>query len=180
MQSILFESPVWLGMVGFACAGVAGYFWSQTGSKPAGIIAAVLALLTVVGVIVNVQVDTDRETIGKLLDEAAAKVEANDHDGVMAYLHPSAGPAVGRVRAELDQLNFSDARVTRIKNITVNWDNSPPTALAEFNAVAKVSTQGFSGNAARFVKVYFHHKDGRWLVTDYEHSSPTDGFQRNE
>ncbi|GAB5405805.1 MAG: hypothetical protein Aurels2KO_40360 [Aureliella sp.] len=179
MESILFESPVWLGMVGFACAAVAGYFWSQTGSKPALISAIVLAVLTIVGVMVNLAVDTDRETISKLLDEAALKLKANDHDAVLDYLHPAAGGAVQRAKAEIARFEFSDARVTRIKDITVNWENSPPTALAEFNAVVKVSTQGFSGNAARFVKLYFHRKDDRWLVVDYEHASPTEGFKRD-
>lgn len=179
MESVLFESPVWLGMVGFACAGVAGYFWSQTGSRPALVTAVVLAVLTTIAVMVNIAVDTDRETISKLLDSAAAKVQANDHDAVLAYLHPAAGDAVQRAKAEMSRLEFTEARVTRIKDISVNWDNSPPTALAEFNVVAKVSTQGFAGTVPRFVKLYFHYKDDRWLVVDYEHSAASDGFKRD-
>lgn len=180
MESFFLESPIWLGMTGGVIVAIAGYVWSQTGAKSALIATAGLLAVTILLVMVNIQIDTERESVTKLLHEIAAYVEANEYETVIGFIHEAAGDAVSRAKAELENIEFSDARVTRIKDITVNNSTSPPTAIAEFNAVAKLSSRGFSGTVPRFLKVYFRRVNDRWLIYDYEHDAPQAGFQRDE
>lgn len=179
MASFFLESPIWLGMTGGVIVAIAAYVWSQTGAKSALFAAAGLLVLTILLVMINIQVDTERESVTKLLHEIAAHVEANEYEKVFSFMHEAAGSAVSRARSELENIEFTDARVTRIKDITVNNSTTPPTAIAEFNAVAKLSTRGFAGTVPRFLKVYFRRVDDRWLIYDYEHDAPQAGFQRD-
>ncbi len=177
MIQFLLESPVSIVIVGFSCAILAGFIWTQTGSKPAAITAVTLALLTLGLVVFSLQVETDRERITRMLDEVANALQRNDRDFVLSHIHPQAATTVQRAKAELPRYNFSEARVTRIKSIMVDASRQPETAVAEFNVLVALTVEGFNGRVPRFVKLYLAKHEGRWLVRDYEHAEPTAGFR---
>ncbi len=179
MLEILLEHPLAIALCGLASVIVAFFIWLQTAHK-AGLVAAIAFLaLTVILVWTSISIETERESIEVLLSEIANAVEANDHDRVLSYIHPNALEGERRARAELPRYEFREARITRIKDITVNSGTRPETAIAEFNVVVNVQTGGYDGKAARFLRVYLMKQEGRWLVRDYEHFDVRAGFSNS-
>lgn len=178
MVQLILESPISIGLSGLCAAGLAGFIWTQSGHKAAAWSALVLLLLTLGLIVVSVQTETDQEKITRMLHEVAGALERNDHDFVLSHIHPQAAATVQRAKSELPHYNFTEARVTRIKTITVDDSRKPETAVAEFNVVVALTFEGFSGKVPRFVKLYLAKQNGRWLVRDYEHAEPTAGFRQ--
>jgi hypothetical protein len=178
MSALFFESPIWLVLCGGFVVAVASYFWTQTGNRTAAYTAVAALAMTVILTIVNVQVETTREAVARLLDEVAEELAANDLDAVYSHIHPDAASLEQRARAELQNFKFYQAKVTRIKEITVSDSSVPAKVVAEFNAFVEVETQGQKVGVPRFVKVFFSEKDGQWLVTDYEHYDASQGFRK--
>ena len=177
MFEYLLESPFSIGIVGGSCAVLAGFLWTQTGNKAAAVTAAMLALLTLGLVALSVTVETDRERITRMLNEVASALQRNDRSFVLSNIHPKAAATVQRAKTELPRYNFSEARVTRIKSITIDTTSQPETAIAEFNVIVALTFDGYSGKVPRFIKLYLAKHEGRWLVRDYEHAEPTAGFR---
>lgn len=177
MQQLFLESPWTIAVSGLVVVVACVVVWIQTGHRVAVACAALGSLITLLLLAICIQIETDREAIKRTINEVAEAIEQNDHARVFSYIHPGAGEGIARARAELPQYEFSDARVTRVKSISVNQETSPPTALAEFNVVVAVRRSGQNVKVARFVKVYFMQENGRWLVRDYEHFEPTAGFR---
>jgi hypothetical protein len=175
---LILESPIAIGIGGLCAAGLAGFFWTQTGHKAAAWIAIVLLILTLGLIAVSVQVETEQEKITHLLHDVAGALQRNDREYVLSHIHPHAAATVQQAKSELPHYNFTEARVTRIKSITVDDSRKPETAVAEFNVVVALTFEGFSGKVPRFVKLYLTKQDGRWLVRDYEHAEPTAGFRQ--
>lgn len=177
MLEFILEHPLMLALAGAAAVGLAVFIWLQTAHRAALQASIALGLLTIVLVVLSLQVETDREAIRRTLDEVADALERNDFEFVYSYMHPNAEAGVQRARGELPNYTFSEARVTRVKEIQVNHTTTPNTAIAEFNVFVKVGTQGQSFNVPRFVKIYFMKRGERWMVRDYEHFEPTAGFR---
>lgn len=175
----MFENPVWIIVGGgFLVAGGA-YFWIQSGKKYALYITAAIAVITVLLLLINIQVETPREKIKSTLNELAAALKNNQFETIFGHIHPNAQPSVISAKTEVQKYEFSDARITRIKDISVNTDSNPPTAVAQFNATVHAQFQTFNGRVPRFVKLYFMKRDGRWLITDFEHFDATKGFRED-
>lgn len=181
MLTLLLENPIWIGLTGVLFSCMAIVLWTQLPDRKSQRIAFVSALvlsgLTIFLVVLNILVQTERERIEDTLHTVSAALEKNDLPTVYSYIHPNATEGLQRAKGELPQYHFNDARVTRIKDIQVNLDTKPNTAVAEFNVVVDVNVGQNKGRAARFVRVYFMQRDGRWLVRDYEHFEPTAGFR---
>lgn len=178
MIQFVLENPFVLGAGGLCAAGLAGFLWTQSGSKAAGWAAIALFLLTFLLVVVSVQVQTDQERISHMLHDVAAALQRNDHTYVLSHIHPQASETVQRAEKELPRYKFTEARVTRIKAITVDSTRKPETAVAEFNVIVALTVDGYQGQVPRFVKLYLAKQGDRWLVRDYEHSEPTAGFRQ--
>ena len=173
MRELLFEHPLMIVVGGIALAGLAIFLWVQTAKKEMLYGGIVLLVLTALLAAVSLQVVTDRERIIQILDEVAVALENNDYETVYAAIHPNSQEGVQRAKAELPNYTFKEARVTRVREISVNRDSTPPTAIAIFTVVVDVAANGQSYRVPRLVKIYFRERDGRWLVHDYEHTHPT-------
>ena len=177
MQQFILENPLWLGVGGLFVALLAGFLWTQTGSRSAGLTALLAVGLTALLVVVSVRVETDREQVRRTIQEVAEAVEANDLKRVTSYIHPNAAEGVARAEQELPQYRFREARMTRLKSILVNSSSTPPTAVAEFHVIVDLEVEGQHARIPRFVKAYFVKDQGRWQVRDYEHFDVGVGFQ---
>ena len=181
MQALLLENPLVPLIVGLCVAAIAIVIWTQVDQRQIqrfSIATAIVTLLvTVLLVVISLQVETDREEIESTLHRVADALQRNDFETVYTYIHPNAAEGLQHAKAELPRFKFSDARVTRIKDIIVNYDTQPKTAIAEFNVVVDISFEQYSGRAPRFVRAYFMERDGRWLVRDYEHFEASAGFR---
>jgi hypothetical protein len=126
-------------------------------------------VLTVAGVLVERFVVTEREEVEAVVDGLAAALEANDVEGVMQYLSPSAEHTRSRARWAMGQIIVLDTGVRHLE-ITINRLTSPTTAEIRFDGTIRYDYKnpGIGRNfyAARFV-VLLEQQDGRWLVTDH-------------
>jgi type II secretory pathway pseudopilin PulG len=181
VQALLLENPLVPLIVGLCVTAIAIVVWTQVDQRlvqRVSLATAIIALLvTVLLVTLSLQIETDREKIESTLHRVADALQRNDFETVYTYIHPNATEGIQRAKTELPRYKFSDARVTRIKDIIVNSDTQPRTAIAEFNVVVNVSFEQFSGRAPRFVHAYFMERDGKWLVRDYEHFEASAGFR---
>ena len=178
MSEFLFENPVTIAVTGAALTVVAAITWIKGGYAAALYSALALFLLTILLVILNLQIQTDREKVEVVMSQVASAVQRNDLQAVLQHVHPSRSPGLNRAKSELPSYKFSEARITGIKKIEVNSDTNPPTAIAEFNVSVSLVARGQPfDRIPRFVRCYFLREGDRWLVTDYEHFEPTYGFR---
>lgn len=178
MAALFFESPVTIAVTGFALVVMALITWINGGYKSALYTAVGLALLTMLLLMISLQVKTDREQISAVLTEVADAVHQNDLDKVLMYIHPGAVAGVRRVKSELPNYQFTEARITGVKSIRAERKTNPPSAIAEFNVAVSLSGQGAQANGIRrFVRCYFLYSDGRWRVNDYQHYDVSAGFR---
>ena len=178
MLEILFEHPVIVGAIGALTVAVAIFLWIQTAKSAALWTASGLLLATILAVWLSVSITTDRERLTQVLYDCASALQENDIDGVCSFIHPNAASGVQHARSELPRYEFSAARVTRIKDISVNDDTTPRTAIAQFNVYVEVNAMGQKFKVPRFVKVYFMLHNDEWRVHEYEHFDPQEGFRR--
>ncbi len=74
------ENPIWLGGGGLLLAGATFMGWVQTGHKAALWGAIVIAVLTIVGVVILMRIETEKEKIETMLHHMAHDLETNDFD----------------------------------------------------------------------------------------------------
>lgn len=178
MLQVLFESPLTVGMVGVVAAGIALVLWIQAGMRAALPVSIGLALLTVALCAISLQVETDREKIQQLLQQAAQAVQQNNLAALKALIHPAAEAGVRQAEAELPQYHFTEARITGIKSIRVDRLTEPPSAVAEFNVAVSVTAGGLEARGARrFVRVFLLEQAGEWLLHGYEHFDVAQSFR---
>lgn len=178
MFEALLSNPIWIIGLGSLIIVLSVICWTQIadpiGQKISFRIAIFAFLLTAILTAVSFQIETDHERITNTLRTAATAIEENDVARVLTYVHPGAADLKQRAEAVFESFHFEDARVTRIKEITINQDTTPPTAIVEFNVVVELER---FGRVPRFVKAYFAKKDDKWLIQDYEHFDATEGFK---
>lgn len=172
MQTILYEQPWIIGVAGGVVVAVSLFVWLQLASRVGLYVGVVAAAITFCLILLNIQIVTDREQITRVLYEVATALRENDQEKVFAHIHPNAVTAVQRARAELPNYKFSDARVTQIRDISVTANTPPPTAVATFMVVVDVGLNQMQYKGPRLIRVYFMQRDGKWLVRDYQHTSP--------
>ena len=177
MYQLFFEDPAWLVGIGLGVVGVATFFWLQLRSRATGFATIGLTILFTLLVVLNIQVMTTRERLESILDELTSALGDNDHDTVIAYLHPNAQPSVVQAKNLMLYNELTYARINRIKDIAVNLETTPPTAVIQFNATVGLDYGGRVMDIRRFVKLYMMEREGKWLVRDLEHFEPTAGFR---
>jgi divalent metal cation (Fe/Co/Zn/Cd) transporter len=177
MQEFFLESPYLLAASGLVVVLASLVFWTQTGQRTGIYVAVITSAITVALVLVNLQVETNREQILRTIDEVAAALRTNDFERVYSYIHPGAAAGVMHAKSELPKYRFSEARRTRLNSIEINRAASPVSAIAEFNVLVGIEAEGQKFRVPRFVRVYFVQQGDRWLVRDYEHFEPTAGFR---
>jgi hypothetical protein len=179
MSELLYESPLIVGFTGLALTIIALVVWIKGGFRNALYTACVLAVLTVVLLFLNLNIQTDREQIDQLLHDVAAAVQRNDLPTTLSYIHPNAVEGLQRAKNEMPKYEFTEARITGIKSIEVKPKLNPPLAVAEFYVAVSLNSGGRQVNGIRrFVRATLTKRDGRWLVSDYEHFEPTTGFRQ--
>jgi hypothetical protein len=177
MLDVLLESPILVAICGLIIAAIVLFVWMQTGHRAALLGAVSTVGLTAVLVLISLQVETDREQIITTINDVADAVRENNAERVYSFVHPGARESLRRARPELENYHFSDARMTRLKSISVNRESAESTAIAEFNVVVAIDHQGSTIRVPRFVRAYFTQQSDRWLVFDFEHFEPTQGLR---
>jgi Tfp pilus assembly protein PilE len=177
----LLENPVPAIIVGGLTAAMLGGGWLQTGAKWLLYLAITAVILTILAVIMERVVVTDREQVTETLFEIAALVERNQVDEALKYASPKSPRVRAQAASELPLYEFSDVDIKRNLEIELLPDANPPTAIAEFNVSVTLSIRNSAftnRRIPRFVEVTFYkEEDGQWRVGAYQHFEPTRGFR---
>jgi hypothetical protein len=137
----------------------------------AGVLVLVLA-----GVGLEWLIETERERVEATVEAAAAAVRANDRQGLLERVHPSAVDARRLVNWAFGEVDFTDAQITHIEVQSINDLTSPPTA--KVHVVGNVFFNHRSGQdpyGRRHIDLLLELRleSGRWLVSGYEwHDDP--------
>lgn len=134
---------------------------------------AATALVTLLLFGIERMVVTERELVRAALYEAAAALQANDRDALLALVADDSPK-----RDELARyLGLIEVRRASIKNnltIEINAKPRRPTAIAKFNAVIEANLREGTGAGMypRFLIIRLRKEGDRWLILDYEHRDP--------
>ena len=153
--------------------------WVQTARLwPLYASAGVIAV-TVLLVLLEHHVETDREKVASTLQDLIKVVENNDLNGLLDHIHPEAIEIQHQARREFPNYHFSTISVRPNLDVTI-LPGSPATARATFNVVADGSIAELGmGDATvrRYVELEFKQHTGRWKVVSYAHFEPLHGMR---
>ena len=144
-----------------------------------GMIVAVL--LSASGVILEQLVVTEAEKVTSTIHTIAKDMQTNDVAAVLAHI--SAGKTELRAYAEsvLKRVRVEKVSIKRNLKVVVPSSGAPSTAIAKFNAVArledKTSTFG-KQTVPRFITLHLSKEGENWRVTDFKEDMPQKGIGR--
>ncbi len=182
-MSWLLDSPTTVVVLGGITALVFGAIWLQTGRKIE--LYVMLAIITgVAGVLTAGKFwKTDRQQVKSTLYQIARDVERNDINAVLAHLHPRMSAVRQRAAHEMPSYEFKSVKIKQNLKIELFPAESPPRAVTSFNVVVTASDRtGFISDrqVPRFVHVTFVKVGDDWLITDYDHDDPREGFKKRK
>jgi hypothetical protein len=181
-MSLLLEQPLAVVIVGVVLALGVGIAWTSTGRKEWLIGLGAIVVLTIVGLVVEQLVVTDREAIEATLREIARDVESNNLPALLKHVSAGNTELTQKATAEMPNYRFDECRITKVYEIDIDASAEPRSALVEFNVVASGSfSQGGmeisdQGIPRRILLQMVREKDGQWRVQGYAHGSPLESL----
>ena len=137
-----------------------------------------IVVFTIVGLVIEQAILTDREAIEATLTEIARDVESNNIRALVRHIATGATEVQQAAEAEMPKYRFEECRVTKVHNIDIDATQEPRSAIVEFNVIAtgSFSEGGFEltgQQVYRWVQLHMvREKDGRWKVQSYKHDDP--------
>lgn len=176
MLNILFEQPMTIALIGAILTGLAFYAWVQSNHKGLLILGCVVPIATIAALIVERAVETDSESLKRLVETLAIDVKSNNIDRVVRHVSPSRQEVIEQAQSELPRHVFKKVNITKFHDVKTHLGSNPPTADIEFNvSVSGEFDRGALGemNIMRFVKLKVQREaDGEWRIVEYEHKEP--------
>lgn len=137
-----------------------------------------VAVLMLLGVVIERVVVTPREAVEATIDELADALEANDVQRALGCISPAAAHTRSRAEWGLDRFQVSKAQITHLK-ITINELTSPPTATAAFKGFITIASDRKGEVLPRSYGIQFtaeFEKQGdRWLIAEHTEDTPDIG-----
>jgi len=173
----LFDSPIYIVLIGIVLGVFVGVGWTASGRKELLFALGAVVALTVIMLIVERVVITDREAIQATLAEIARDVQANDLQRVVGHIAKGHTSLVQKAQNEMPNYEFTECRVTKIHKTDIDASAEPRSAIVEFNVYVdgKFGRGGFemTGPAVRWIQLQMiREEDGKWRVVDYKHHAP--------
>jgi hypothetical protein len=137
-----------------------------------------VALLILLGIVVERVVVTPREEVEATIDEVADSLAANDIQRALGHISPTATQTRSRAEWGLDRFEVSKTKITGL-TININELTSPPTATAEFKGFITIARDKKGEIPSRTYVVAFtaefeRHGD-RWLIAEHTEDTPNIG-----
>ena len=170
----LLEDPTPIILAGIAIEALLGIALVVTRRGVVLLPMALVALLTVAGVIIERLVVTDAEQVEAVIEAGRSATEKNDVEAALRLVAPAAEDIRRDAKDVFAHVKFAEMKVRGLK-ITVNLQTRPPTAHAEFTALATFDSQQGNvpyRNHVAAVSVDFHRVDTHWLVTQISDLKP--------
>jgi hypothetical protein len=167
----LAENSLTILMLGAIALTMALIMFYQTRTSGAlygvlGVIAFTAALL-----LISWLIETPREAVERSLYALAATVEANDVQGALSYLAPTAAPELRKdVETLMPLVRIELARVVGTPEITIEGTPNPTFATVKCQGVVRAVNKkdGMKGGAADHLVLRWVLKGDRWLIESYK------------
>ncbi len=160
--------PIWMfGAIALTMALVV-YFQMRTNGALLGIAGVII--VTGVLLLISWLIVTPREALERSLYNLAAKVEANDVQGVLSHLAPSAD---SRLRNDVETLmplvRIERARIIGSPEIEMEKGRNPTSATVRCEGVivAVNKKDGMKGGAEDHLVLKWVYPNDRWLLESY-------------
>ncbi|MCX7428608.1 MAG: hypothetical protein NTW96_23655 [Planctomycetia bacterium] len=137
-----------------------------------------VALLMLLGVVIERIVVTPREAVEATIDNLADALEANDVQRALGCISPTATHTRSRAEWGLDRFRVSKTRIANLK-ITINELTSPPTATAAFQGFITIASDRKGdippGTYGVAFTAEFEKQGDRWLIAEHTEDTPNIG-----
>jgi hypothetical protein len=166
---IFLESPWPILILGLAVEAILAIALFRTGRSVLLAAMAGVAMLVLLGVLVERWTVTDTKRIGQTLEAAAAGLVAGKQENVAPWIVPDAdgNPAREKVGWALSVAQFQEISIRNLE-VKLNYHTSPPTADSTFTAWVRGRDRHdvYPGEISRPVamEVKLRKEAGRWLI----------------
>lgn len=171
-MTTLVENPMPIILFGIVVEAVLGIILVSTGRGVLLWAMGGVLILVLAGVGLEWLVVTDVERVEAVVEGAAAALGANDQDGLLEYVHPSATEVRRRVDEGFALAAFTSAKITRLEVRNINYLTSPPTAKVQIAGMIHFRVRRgeypYDSYPIKELTLELHLESGRWLITGYE------------
>lgn len=172
-MTMFLESPWPALVVGALALGLLGVAYHNTGHPRLRLAIIAAVGVTLLMLLVQWLVVTEREAVSDTLEQMAVALESNQIDAVLGYLAPDAGAIRTDAQRYLPGVEISDANIGGDLQVTVNRLTNPPTARATFTGrISGVNRSPAERspyeNFVRPFTLTLRQEGDRWLITGYE------------
>jgi hypothetical protein len=177
----LFENPLPILFAGVVVFAIVFAIWTQ--QKTRGWMAAVVAtaFLTLAGLFLERIVVTDVETVETTIHQVATDMESNNIAALTRHISEDASHLRKYAESILSRVKVETVSVKRNLTVTIVDHGTRKTAIAKFNAVARIEDKsGAFGHQTipRFMILNLVQEGSQWRVTGYEDRMPQEGIGR--
>ncbi len=171
MQSLT-ESPFVLIVIGLIATMTLAVFFVQTKEKRLLPFIIGALCLTLIPMVTDALVVTDREALKLSVQRLARSIQSNDIEKTLEYSHPDAPHVYASIEKEMPNYKFTWCAVTRFKKIEVaeSGRTANVTFIVTVNVEAKKGPTG-AGFREVMLEMAKDSKDA-WKIKHYRHYSP--------
>ncbi len=164
------EDPLPAIIIGLCVLSMLLILYLQTRERSWFIAILCAAALTLVAVVWERVIVTERERVEGVIYGVAASAEADDMEAVLEFLAPNASRIRGLVNRYMPNSEVERARVIGSLKIEIDETAFPPTAVAQFNAFVhgRWERDKMPGAVRADVTARLERPDDRWLITEMD------------
>ena len=168
----LTEDVTWPILWGVLAIGVFGFIWYVTQKTPPLILALVSLLVVVGSLVIELQVETDREKLTNAVYKMADAVRNNDADGVAAFVSDTLPELKRRIHSEKEKFTVTSCSVNgfRKKELLPN-EFAATEANIGFSVYGSGAhkAQGFDYSGLLAVDLKFKKINGKWSIVKFSY-----------
>lgn len=164
------EDPLPAILLGLGVLSVLVVAYLQTRRRDVFVAIVAVVMLTILAVVAERVLVTEKEKIEATIYGIAAAAEANDMRAVLAHLAPGASRIRRLVTRYMPDGEVERARVLGSLKITIDETESPPTARAHFNGFVRGrwGSDQISGAQRADVETLLERSGDTWLIIEME------------
>jgi hypothetical protein len=166
----LVENPVLVGVIGGLLATLALVVFLARRNLPSLVALVGAVALTLLGLVIERMVETEREQVERSVREVLAAVEANDLARVFNAIDPAATRVRNDASALMPLIKVEKARSLSAVEAIVESAANPTTAMSRFRAFLQGIHTRSGMQVAYFnqqVDIHWVKRGDRWLIEDY-------------
>ena len=164
------EDPLPAILIGLGMLSLVAVVYLQTRSRAAFAAMVAILLLTILAVIAEQLILTEKEKVEATIYGIAAAAEADDMPGVLAYLAPGASRIRRLVTRYMPDGEVDRARVLGSLKIEIDETTVPASARAYFNGFisGKWGRDQLQGAQRADVETFLEQSGETWLITEMQ------------